>query len=64
MRQIDLGLDIDTNTLKKFNVCHSTIMVIWINHHLSNICSSIQEKVKQHRLSWKKALFVKKKAFT
>ena len=33
-----------------YNMSHSTMMVIYIKQHLSNIClSSIHEKVKQHR---------------
>ena len=45
----------DTNIL---NIkCASASVQWWLcvkQHHLSNIWSSIQEKVKQHRLSWEK----------
>ena len=55
----------DTNIL---NIkCASASVQWWLcvkQHHLSNIWSSIQEKVKQHRLSWgkknKKTLLMKK----
>ena len=33
-----------------------------IKHHLSRILSSIHEKVKQHRLNWKKKKNVYKKS--
>ena len=32
----------------KYKICLSIIMVLCIEQHLSNICSSIHEKVKQH----------------
>ena len=34
------------------------MMVMYIRQRLSNIWSSIYEKCKQHRLSWKKALVI------
>ena len=63
-KYIDLGLDVDTNIVNCFKKSLSMMMLICIKQHLSNIWSSIQEKVKQH-WGWveKKALFVKKRAF-
>ena len=58
MRKIDLSLDIDPN---KLNIkCSSTMMVICIKQHLSNVWSSIHERVKQH-WGWveKKVLLIK-----
>ena len=45
-------------------MCLSIMIVIFVKQHLSNIWGSIHEKVKHHRLSWKKALFIKKQACT
>ena len=46
----------------KYKTCLSIMMVICIKQHLSNIWSSIHEKVKQH-WGWveKKALLIKNK---
>ena len=40
------------------------MMVIGVKQHLSNICSSIQDKIKQH-CGWveKKALLIKKSVY-
>ena len=32
----------------KYKSCLSIMMVIGVKQHLSNICSSIQDKIKQH----------------
>ena len=44
--QIHLGLEMDINS--KYKKCLSMMMLICIKQHLSNISSSIHEKVKQH----------------
>ena len=36
------------------------VLYVLSKQHFSNIWNSIHEKVKQHRLSWKKALLIKK----
>ena len=36
------------NRISKYRKCLSMMMLICIKQHLSNICSSIHEKVKQH----------------
>ena len=48
------------HTYTKYKMYLSMMLVICIKHHLSNIWSSIHEKVKQRwlRLSWKKALLI------
>ena len=47
----------------KYKMCLSIMMVVCIKQHLSNIWSSIHDKVKQH-WGWveKKALLIKKRA--
>ena len=45
MTEIDLGLDMDTDIL---NIYMSQYIVICIKQHVSNIWSSIHDKVKQH----------------
>ena len=40
--------------------CLSVMILTYNKQLLSNTWSSIHEKVKQHRLSWKKALLIKK----
>ena len=47
----------------KYKICLSIIMVLCIEQHLSNICSSIHEKVKQH-WGWVEKSFAYKKACT
>ena len=47
MIYIDQGLDIDTDTVNK--KCLTIMMLICIKQHLSNIWSSIHNKVKQHQ---------------
>ena len=44
----------------KYKICLSIIMVLCIEQHLSNICSSIHEKVKQHWGCVKESLAYKK----
>ena len=43
----------------KYKMSLSTMMVMCNKQGLSNIWSSIHEKVKKHKLSWKKALLIK-----
>ena len=56
-RSHNLNLDMDTQKRpklrhghknRKYRKCLSMMMLICIKQRLSNICSSIQEKVKQH----------------
>ena len=49
-KQIDLGLDMDTNIFK-YEICLNVVMVICIKQHLTNIWSLVHDKVKQH-WSW------------
>ena len=38
----------------KYKMCFSIVMAVCTKQHLSNTWSGIHEKVKGHRLSWKK----------
>ena len=46
--EIDLGLDMDTNTVNTRSVVSQYMMCVCIKQHLSNISNSIHKKVKQH----------------
>ena len=48
---------------RKHEKCLSMIKLTCIKQHLSIIWSSIYEKVKQFKLSWKKALLIKKSVY-
>ena len=47
---------------QKCTICPIMMMVMCNKQHPSNIWGWIREKVKQHRLSWKKKMFLIKKA--
>ena len=61
---IDLGLDMDT-TILSIKLCPSLTMLMSIKQQLSNIWSSIHDRVKEH-WGWagKKVFLIKKRIYS